>query len=132
MSAAGRASDELSLANSSHRVERTMFIAHRTKRRIRAAAVACIAIGVLAAMAAAVLPRDAKTFAASFGWWVWAIPVGLVAYAALEFIGTWSLGQSFWQRMPGWARVCLLVMVISLVAAGAVLVSQPFSSTIAR
>lgn len=108
-----------------------MFFAHRTKQRIRIAIAACIAYALLVAATAAIFPRDGKTFASSFGWWLLAIPVGLGAYAALELFGTRGLGLSFWQRMPSWARVFLLVAVISLGAVGAVFVSQHFGGSIA-
>jgi phosphoglycerol transferase MdoB-like AlkP superfamily enzyme len=108
-----------------------MFFAHRTRQRILIALAACIAYALLVAAAAAIFPRDGKSFASSFGWWLLAIPVGLVAYAALELIGTWSLGLSFWQRMPSWARVLLLVVVISLGAVGAIFVNQYVGGSIA-
>lgn len=101
-----------------------MFFAHRTKHRLRVALVGCAAYVMLAAGIAAVSPHDGSGFLASFGWWLCAIPVGLVAYVALELFGTWSLGLLFWQRMPSWARVLLLVAVISCCAVGAAFFNQ--------
>ena len=101
-----------------------MFFAHRTKQRFLIALVACIAYALLVATVAAVFPRDGKSFASSFGWWLVAIPVGLVIYGALELFGTWSLDLPFWKRMPSWARVLLLVALISLGAAGVALVVE--------
>ena len=101
-----------------------MFIAHRTKQRFRVALAVCVVYALLVATVAAVFPREGKSFASSFGWWLLAIPFGLVVYAALEFFGTWSLGLPFWHRMPGWARVLLLVALISFCAVGVALLSQ--------
>jgi hypothetical protein len=101
-----------------------MFFARRTRQRIRIAAIACIAYAVLVAVAAAIYPRDERIFASSFGWWLVAFPVVLFAYAAIELICTWGLCQSFWQRLSTWARVLLLVALISFFAVGAVFVSQ--------
>lgn len=92
-----------------------MFFAHRTRQRFRVALVAWVVYAAIVATAAALYPREGKSFASSFVWWLAAIPVALVAYAALELFGTWSLGLPFWRRMPSWARVILLVAIICLV-----------------
>jgi hypothetical protein len=85
-----------------------VLFAHRTKQRIRVALTVCAVYALLVAAVAAVFPHEGKSFASSFGWWLLAVPFGLVAYAALELFGTWSLSLPFWQRMPSWARVFLL------------------------
>ena len=103
-----------------------MLLAHRTKQRLRIAVLASAAYALLAAAVAAVFPREGRGFLQSFGWWLFAIPIGLIAYVALEFFGTWSLGLPFWQRMPSWARVLLLAALISGIAVGAVFISQFF------
>jgi hypothetical protein len=58
------------------------------------------------------------------GWWLIAIPVGVAVCAALELFGNWGLGLRFWQRMPSWARVLLLVAIIAVGAVCFVLVAQ--------
>lgn len=101
-----------------------MLLAHRTKQRLRIAVVACAAYALLAAAVAAVFPREGHGFLSSFGWWLCAIPMGLIAYIALELFGTRSLGLPFWQRMPSWARVLLLVALIGGIAVSAFFISQ--------
>ena len=101
-----------------------MFFAHRTKQRIRIAVVACIAYALLVAVVTVFFPREGNSLLSSFSWWLIAIPVGLATYAVLELFGTWSLGLTFWQRMPGWTRVLLLVVLIAIGTTAAVLVSQ--------
>jgi xanthine/uracil permease len=101
-----------------------VLLAHRTKQRLRIAVVACAAYALLAAAVAAVFPREELGFLPSFGWWLCAIPIGLIAYVALELFGTLSLGLPFWQRMPSSARVLLLVALISSIAVGAFFISQ--------
>lgn len=58
------------------------------------------------------------------GWWLLAIPIGVAVWVVLELFGNWSLGLRFWQRMPSWARVLLLVAIIAAGAAGFVLVAE--------
>lgn len=91
-----------------------MFFAHRTKQRLRAALVLCIVFALLVAAVAGLFPREGKNFPSSFVWWLVAIPVSMVACAALELLGTWGLGLPFWRRVPSWARITLLVALISL------------------
>ena len=105
-------------------LKRTVLLAHRTKQRLRIAVVACAAYALLAAAVAAVFPREGLGFLPSFGWWLCAIPIGLIAYVALELFGSWSFGLPFWQRMPSSARVLLLVALISGIAVGAFFISQ--------
>ena len=105
-------------------LERTVFFSHRTNRRLRMAFAACAAYALFAAAVAGVFPREGLGFLASFGWWLCAVPIGLAVYVALELLGTWSLGLPFWQRMPSWARVLLLVALVSCLAVGAIFVSQ--------
>ena len=83
---------------------------------------------MLTAAVAAWFRRDWLGFVESFGWWLCAIPVGLIAYLAVESFGTWTLALPFWQLMPSWARVLLLVAVISGVAVGAIFVRQFISN----
>ena len=94
------------------------------RRRLRFVLKACAAYAALVAAVAAMFPREGLSFLASFAWWLFAIPMCLVAYVSLELFGTWSLGRPFWQRMPSWARVPLLVALIACVAVVAVFVSR--------
>lgn len=101
-----------------------MFFAHRTKQRLRIALALCAVYALVASVLAAAFPREGHGFAASVGWWLCAMPIGLAAYAGIELFGTWSLERPFWQRMPSAARVLLLAALVSCVAVGAVFVSQ--------
>ena len=77
-----------------------MFFAHHIKQRLGIAFAAGVTYAVLAAAVAAAFPREGLGFLSSWGWWLRAIPVGLIAYLALELFGTCGLGLPFWQRMP--------------------------------
>jgi hypothetical protein len=103
-----------------------VFLAHRTRQRLRVVLASCTTYALVVAVVAVLFPCEGKSFASSFGWWLVAIPAGLAVYAALELFGTFGLGLPFWPRMPSWARVLLLVLLISLGAVGAVLLSQYF------
>ena len=61
---------------------------------------------------------------ATFGWWLLAIPVGVAAYAALELFSSWGLSLAFWQRLPSWGRILLLVAIITVAAIGVVFVAE--------
>ena len=89
-----------------------MFLGQKTRQRFRTAMAACVGYLFVAAGLAIAFPRPGQTFASSSLWWLTAIPVGLVSYAALELFGTWFLDLAFWRRMPSWARVCTLVALI--------------------
>ena len=91
---------------------------NRTKQRFWVVCASCAAYIFLAALIAVASPRDGKSFLYSFGWWIVGIPVSLIGYAVLELFGTWGLELRFWQRMPGWGRITLLVMLISMAAIG--------------
>ncbi len=101
-----------------------MFLAQRTTRRIRIAFLACFAYALVVILAAVAFPPEGKSFFSSLSWWAIGIPVGLIAYVAIELLGTWFLEFTFWQRMPSWARVLLLVALISIVAIGVNVVIQ--------
>jgi hypothetical protein len=105
-----------------------VFLAHRTWQRLRVVLASCATYALVVAVVAALFPREGKSFASSFGWWLVAIPAVLLFYAALELFGTWGLGLPFWQRMPSWVRVLLLVLLVSLCAVGGVFLSQYFES----
>lgn len=105
-----------------------MFLAHRTKQRLRFALLGCVAYALAVAIVSAVLPREGQGFAHTFGWGLVAIPTGLALYAACEMFGTWGLGLPFWQRMPSWARVSLLVLLIGVGVVAALLLRQHFDA----
>lgn len=92
-----------------------MFFAQRTRQRFRVAAAVCAVYALFVAAVAVLFPREGSPFASSFGWWFVAVPTALLGYAALELFGTWSLGLPFWQRMPSWGRIVLLVAIICLI-----------------
>ena len=99
----------------------------RTKQRISIACASCAVYILLVTIIAMVSPRDGKSFVYSFSWWLLGIPVGLLAYAVLELFGAWSLNLLFWQRMPSWGRIMLLVVLISIGAVGVAFIIQPFA-----
>jgi membrane protease YdiL (CAAX protease family) len=105
-----------------------MFVTYRTKKHMRIVLFICLVYAVLTAAAAAIFPREGKNFASSYAWWLLAIPVILVVYAALEGLGTWFLGLSFWNRIPSWARILLLVLVMSFISVGVILVRDSIGS----
>ena len=86
---------------------------------VSAAAVFALVAGCLSTF----FPRDGEGFFSSIVGWLLALPVGLLVYAALEMAGTWALDRPFWQRLPSWGRILLLVMLVSLVVVGTVLLS---------
>ena len=93
-----------------------MVFTQRTRQRIRIALVASLVYASLVASVAALFPQEGKSFLSSLGWWMVAIPVGVAAYLSLELFGTWSLELPFWQRLPSWARILLLVAVVSFIS----------------
>jgi uncharacterized membrane protein len=103
-----------------------MFLAHRIRQHIRIALTGCAVYAFVIAIIAAVFPREDKSLVFSFGWWLVAVPVGLIGYAVLESLCTWCLGLPFWQRLSSWARVLLLVLLISLATVGPVFLWQYF------
>ena len=103
-----------------------MFLAHRTRQRLCVVLASCVVYALVIAVVAMLFPREGKSFASSFGWWLVAIPAGIAAYAALEVFGTWSLDRPFWQSLPRWARILLLVLLISFGVIGTLLLSQHF------
>jgi hypothetical protein len=108
-----------------------MFFAHRTKQRFRTALVAVVGFACLVGIVAAVFPREDKSFVFSYFLWMLAILLGLAAYAAIELFGTWSLSLPFWQRMPSWTRVLLLVVLICAIVVTAFFTSQYFGGDLA-
>lgn len=103
-----------------------MFFAYRTKQRLRIVLVICLSYALLVAALAALFPTEGKTFASSFWRWFAVIPVGFCIYAVIELFGTWSLNRPFWQRMPSWSRILLLVLLIALGVAGFVFARHYF------
>jgi hypothetical protein len=93
-----------------------MFFARRTRQRIRFALEVSLLCALLVASIAAFFPQEGKPFLSFLSWWIVAIPVCIAAYAALELSGTWSLELPFWQLMPSWVRVLLLVAVVGFIA----------------
>ncbi|MFZ6799046.1 hypothetical protein [Undibacterium sp. Di24W] len=108
-----------------------MFFAHRTKQRFRTALVALAGFACLVGIVVAVFPGEDKSFVFSYFWWMLAIPLGLAAYAAFELFGTWSLSLPFWQRMPSWARVLLLVVLICAFVVATLFASLYFGDDLA-
>jgi hypothetical protein len=91
-----------------------MFSTHRTARRIRISFVIFVGYAMLTAVLALGSPRGDASFWSSYGRWIIGIPVCSAAYVALELLGTCALRLQFWQRLPSWARIPLLVSLIGL------------------
>ncbi|MFZ5503423.1 MAG: hypothetical protein ACOY3V_07870 [Pseudomonadota bacterium] len=70
------------------------------------------------------LPEKGATYTEAFLKWLVAIPLSLVAWLALEWVGTTLLSLPFWQRMPSFARVTLLVVSIVILIAAVIVVVQ--------
>lgn len=101
-----------------------MSLARRTRNRLCIAVVVCAACVLAAVAAAALFPRKGRSFLQSVAWWLAAIPIGFAACLVVEFAGSWTLERPFWQGLPSWARVMLLVVVICACAVAAVLVAR--------
>jgi hypothetical protein len=89
-----------------------MFFAHRTTQRIKTLFAILVVYTALVAVLALVFPREDANFWQAYGQWLVALPVGIIVYVALELFCTWALGLPFWQRLPSWVRVPLLVVSI--------------------
>jgi hypothetical protein len=93
-----------------------MLLGTVNRKRLGIVGVACAVCALLAAILAVVSPFDGKAYIYSFGLWLLCVPLMLLTYGVLEGLGSWALGLSFWKRMPGWARVSLLVIGICFVS----------------
>ncbi len=101
---------------------------HRTSQGLRFALVIFATYAFLVAVVAMVFPQAGMSVLSSYGWWLAAIPLGLMTYAAFEFFFTWGLELPFWQRMPSWMRIFLLVILICTAVFCAVFIGLPFGS----
>ena len=105
-----------------------MPFTHRTSQGLRIALVIFAAYALLVAVVAMVFPQAGMSVLSSYGWWLAAIPLGLVTYAAFEFFFTWGLELPFWQRMPSWIRIFLLVIFICTAVFFFVFIGSPIGS----
>ena len=91
-----------------------MVTANQRTRNLRILLALCIGYALLVAVLSTLFPLKGHSPGFSFVWWLAGLSVCLIAYAVLEFAGTWSLERPFWRRLPSWARVSLLVAVVCL------------------
>ncbi len=92
-----------------------MLLAHRTRRRLK---IVCLGLVVYASVVlalAVVAPAPNVPFATAYGRWLFRIPATIAVWVALELFTTWALDREFWNRMPNWARVGLLAIVVSAI-----------------
>jgi len=94
---------------------RTQMIAVRGTRRIKVLAVIAGGFAVVVALLAAVFPRDQVPFRDSLIYWAWLLPLSVLAYAALEMLGTWFASRPFLSRLPSSARIFVTVAFAVLV-----------------
>ena len=92
-----------------------VFFAHRTYQRIKIIGMFVAIFGVLVGALAWLLPQNSSTYLQSFSIWLVAIPLLLVTWFSLEWAGTKLLSLPFWQRMPSFVRITLLVVFIALI-----------------
>ena len=105
-----------------------MLFTQRKSHGFRFALSVFAAYVLLVAVVAMLFPQARMSFVSSFGWWLAAIPVGLVTYAAFEFLSTKVLELPFWKHMPSWMRILLLVMLICTAVFCVVFIGLPIGS----
>ena len=98
-----------------------MYFARKTLKKIRIGLCVGVVYGGAVFPLAWVFPA-APAFDASFAKWFIGLPIVLITYAMLEWLGSKLLALSFWEKMPSAVRVLLLVFIIALVAVAAVVV----------
>jgi hypothetical protein len=69
-------------------------------------------------------PAPDLPFSVAYGRWLLGIPATLAVWFTIEYIGTWSMDRPFWNNMPSWGRIVLLVLLIAIIAAAAVGLTQ--------
>jgi hypothetical protein len=100
-----------------------MFLAQRTRQRFKIVLLGTVVYALIVLALALLAPAPNVPFSVAYGRWLLGIPATLIAWASLELIGTCSLNRQFWNRMPSWGRIALLVTLISLFAVAAVWLS---------
>jgi hypothetical protein len=96
------------------------MVAIATARAVKfVSAVIVIYLLVVAGLAA--LFHEGETFGKAFFEWAWRLPAFLVAWAALEGLGTWLFNRPWINRLSSGARICVVaagtVAIICLVIA---------------
>jgi len=95
-----------------------MFFSQRTRQRTKVIGISVASyvfvIGVLAAFS----PNHSASYTETFFKWFFAVPVFLLTWFVLEWVGTTLLSLPFWQKMSSIARITLLVLcVVAVVVA---------------
>lgn len=101
-----------------------IYFAHRTHERMKIIGVVVAVFFSIVGVLAWLLPENGATYSEAFLKWLVVIPLFLVAWLALEWVGTTLLSLPFWQRMPSFARVTLLVVSIVILIVAAIVAVQ--------
>lgn len=83
--------------------------------RVRSAGIAAAAYVAIVAILAMLFPDQGASYSGAVVKWLVGIPIYLAIWFSLEWSGEKFLGLSFWQQMPSFARVLLLVICIVVV-----------------
>lgn len=103
----------LRLRKPSRASQSAMYLAHRTRQRLRAGATFVAVYAGVVAIIAWFSRAPNEPFGKAFLLWLVGIPVFLAMYAFVEWSGEKFLGLSFWNRMSAVSRVLLLVVIIA-------------------
>ena len=103
-----------------------MFFAQRSRQRVLAAGSALLGYSGVVLVLALLFPGQPESLFQSFLRWLIGIPLTLVAWAALEFLGTRVLELAFWERIPSPVRVLLLAFAIFAMVVAVVAVTASF------
>ena len=101
-----------------------MYFAHSTHQRIKIIGIVLAVYVSIIGTLAWLFPEKSASYSEAYIRWFVGIPLFLVAWFALEWFGTKILNLPFWQRMPGIARVTLLVVSIVIVTIAAIAAVQ--------
>ncbi len=100
-----------------------MVFAHKTRHRAKAVLTGLVVYSMLTAALAVMWPKQGVAFAEATSRWFVGIPATIAMWLALEWLGSKALGLPLWSRLPSWARIALLVVVVVAATLGAFAVS---------
>jgi hypothetical protein len=89
-----------------------MDFGHRTAERVKTAIAVTAIYSVVVALLAQFLPAPGVSFPEAFLRWFVGIPATLAVWFCAEWLCTAALSLPFWSRMPSWARIALLVLIV--------------------
>ena len=91
------------------------FFSQRTRQRIKIIGIAIVIYALVLGVLTVLFPFHGMSYFETFRKWFIAVPLFLVISLGSEWIGTKVFSLSFWQEMPGVARITLLVLCVILV-----------------